>query len=79
MGDPFDQVITRVGEERNIPVVNVETIWSNPTTKGPSNSNTFNGPSDAFHPNDDGHTAIALAIYQQIAPILIDRIKQGKI
>ncbi|WP_140417758.1 SGNH/GDSL hydrolase family protein [Desulfosporosinus sp. FKA] len=79
MGVPFDQVITKVGNERHIPVANVEPIWSNPTNKGPESSTTFNGPSDAFHPNDYGHEAIAEAIYQQIKPILIERIKQGKL
>lgn len=78
MGDPFDQVITEVGDERHIPVVNVKPIWSKPTTKGPANLNTFNGLSNAFHPNDDGHAQIAQAIYEQIKPILIDRIKQGQ-
>lgn len=77
MGDPFDQAIIKVGGERHIPVANVHPIWTMTETKGPPNRMTFNGPSDAFHPNDYGHGSIAEAIYQQVKPILLDRIKQG--
>lgn len=64
---PYDDVIKSVGEERDIPVADLENLWyNNPENKGPADVKTYNGTSDDFHPNDKGMKAIAETIFDKV-------------
>lgn len=72
---PYDNVIKKVGEERNLPVVDISHIWARSDTKGPAGVETEKGESDNWHPNDLGMELIAEAIFKVAAPY-IDKIDE---
>ncbi|QDP41442.1 SGNH/GDSL hydrolase family protein [Radiobacillus deserti] len=67
----YDQIIIDIGNAKNIPVANIQSVWKNRTdTKGPSGKQTFNGTSDQWHPNNKGHQEIANIMYKAIQSYL---------
>jgi len=72
-GGPYDDIIQKVGTERNIPVVDLKPIWQNPDNIGTAGQNTFNGISNSLNPNDSGMDLIAQEIYKKIEPILLKK------
>ncbi|MCM3154992.1 SGNH/GDSL hydrolase family protein [Priestia megaterium] len=77
--EPYDEVIKNVGQERDIPVADVKTIWQDSSTKGPANVKTYKGPSDDFHPNDNGMEQIAQTIFGEIKePLKEKTLKEDK-
>ncbi|MDR4949936.1 SGNH/GDSL hydrolase family protein [Neobacillus cucumis] len=64
---PYDKVIKEVGQNRNIPVADISSVWKNRTdTYGPRGLKTPYGISDNFHPNNKGHKEIAEIIFKQV-------------
>lgn len=67
----YDTVITEVGANKNVPVVNIQSVWQNRTdTFGPEGRDTFLGESDASHPNDKGHSEIGNKIFENAYDLL---------
>jgi acyl-CoA thioesterase-1 len=62
--DTYDGIIARLATEYGGCFVNLETLSDNPSLSGPAGRTTYYGTSDAFHPNDAGHQAIAAAVEQ---------------
>lgn len=61
---PFDNVIKKVGEERSLPIADVNHIWKQQDNKGPAGVETLFGESDNWHPNDKGMKLIADEIFK---------------
>lgn len=58
----YDQKIKEIGKKYQVPVVDLSTIWTNnpAVTKNDYGvSNVYNIQKDEFHPNQQGHQAIA--------------------
>lgn len=58
----YDQKIKEIGQKYHVPVVDLSTIWTNNpdvTKNDLGYSNIYNIQKDEFHPNQQGHTAIA--------------------
>lgn len=67
----YDEIITKVGKEKNIQVANIQSVWKDRTnTTGPEGEETFLGERDLFHPNDLGHEEIANAIFNEAYKVL---------
>lgn len=67
----YDAIIEEVGQEKNLPVVNIESVWQNRIdTRGTKGVQTYLGVSDDWHPNDKGHKEIANAIFQKAYEVL---------
>jgi len=63
--DVYDALIQAACPGPFIPLLGLFMI---PSNRGPANQETFRGLSDAFHPNDRGHDAIASAIAAEVKP-----------
>ncbi|PJI09499.1 MULTISPECIES: SGNH/GDSL hydrolase family protein [Clostridium] len=72
-GQRYDDIITNIGKQRNIPVVNMKDIYSNKTNVCTAGNKTFYGVSDDFSPNDKGMEAIANVLYQKVQPLLYEK------
>ena len=67
----YDKIIEEVGKDKNLPVVNIQSVWQNRTdTRGPKGVQTYKGVSDNWHPNNKGHQEIAKAIFEKASAIL---------
>ncbi len=62
--DVYDGIIADLATEYGGCFVNLESLSDDPSLSGPAGTTTYNGTSDAFHPNDAGHAAIADAVEQ---------------
>jgi acyl-CoA thioesterase I len=49
--------------------VSLEGLFRNPANHGPQGRATFLGPGDWFHPNNQGHRAIANLVVQNLGPV----------
>ncbi|HCD06838.1 SGNH/GDSL hydrolase family protein [Companilactobacillus crustorum] len=65
----YDQVIKKIGQKYNVPVVNLSTIWQNNpqvTKNDLGYSQVYNRQKDTFHPNQLGHDKIAQLLYETV-------------
>lgn len=65
-GDEYDKIIINTAKKYNYPYVYIKDLYMNEKNKGPAGLDTWVGKSDTFHPNNQGHEAIAEAIFQTI-------------
>jgi acyl-CoA thioesterase I len=63
----YDGIIAALATEYGGCYVNLESLSDDAVYSGPAGTPTYNGTSDAFHPNDAGHEAIAGAVEQAFA------------
>lgn len=62
----YDAIIKEVGKQYNVPVADIYSVWKNRTdTYGPEGTETYQGMSDNWHPNDKGHQEIAGKIFEK--------------
>jgi lysophospholipase L1-like esterase len=62
----YDGIIQRLAADYGALYVSLESLSDTPALSGPAGLPTFLGISDAFHPNDDGHAAIAASVEDAI-------------
>jgi lysophospholipase L1-like esterase len=65
--DLYDSLIASLATEYGGCYVNLESVSDDGFYTGPAGRPTYNGTSDAFHPNDAGHEAIAAAVEEAFA------------
>lgn len=58
----YDGIIARLADEYSATYVSLEALSDDSSLSGPAGLPTFLGLSDAFHPSDEGHEAIAAAV-----------------
>ena len=63
----YDSLIADLATEYGGCYVSLESLSDDGFYTGPAGTPTYNGTSDAFHPNDAGHEAIAAAVEEALA------------
>ena len=66
ISDPYDHEIQNVCREHGGQYVDLTAAYETKGSFGPKDSPSFLGPSDNFHPNDQGHRMIADLILERI-------------
>lgn len=62
----YDGIIAQLADDYGATYVSLEALGADPALSGPAGVRVYEGTSDAFHPNDAGHAAIAAAVESAI-------------